>query len=125
MGGVESHLYQLAQCLLEKGHTVVIVTHAYGNRTGVRFMANYLKVESFYIYNRQIRNCNCGQNHAYRLNHPSYFYTNKFPKSVLNLCVGVRSVMGTYSKKKKEILYAAVVKIIPPPILLSIMISSD
>ena len=44
MGGVESHLYQLAQCLLEKGHTVVIVTHAYGNRTGVRYMANYLKV---------------------------------------------------------------------------------
>jgi len=32
MGGVESHLYQLAQCLLEKGHAVVIVTHAYGNR---------------------------------------------------------------------------------------------
>jgi phosphatidylinositol glycan class A protein len=44
MGGVESHLYQLAQCLLEKGHKVIIVTHAYGNRTGVRFMANMLKV---------------------------------------------------------------------------------
>ena len=50
MGGVESHLYQLAQCLLEKGHTVVIVTHAYGNRTGIRFMANYLKVLLHYIY---------------------------------------------------------------------------
>lgn len=44
MGGVESHLYQLAQCLLENGHKVVIVTHSYGNRTGVRYMANYLKV---------------------------------------------------------------------------------
>ena len=44
MGGVESHLYQLAQCLLEKGHSVVIVTHAYGNRVGIRYMANYLKV---------------------------------------------------------------------------------
>ena len=44
MGGVESHLYQLAQCLLAKGHQVVIVTHAYGNRTGIRWMANYLKV---------------------------------------------------------------------------------
>lgn len=44
MGGVESHLYQLAQCLLEKGHNVIIVTHSYGNRTGIRFMANYLKV---------------------------------------------------------------------------------
>ncbi len=44
MGGVESHLYQLAQCLLEKGHSVIIVTHAYGNRTGLRYMANFLKV---------------------------------------------------------------------------------
>ena len=44
MGGVESHLYQLAQCLLEKGHQVVIVTHSYGNRTGIRWMANELKV---------------------------------------------------------------------------------
>lgn len=44
MGGVESHLYQLSQCLLEKGHNVIIVTHSYGNRTGIRFMANYLKV---------------------------------------------------------------------------------
>jgi hypothetical protein len=44
MGGVESHLYQLAQCLLEEGHAVVIVTHAYGNRIGIRYMANYLKV---------------------------------------------------------------------------------
>ena len=44
MGGVESHLYQLAQCLLEKGHVVIIVTHAYGNRVGIRYMANYLKV---------------------------------------------------------------------------------
>ena len=44
MGGVESHLYQLAQCLLEEGHAVVIVTHAYGNRVGIRYMANYLKV---------------------------------------------------------------------------------
>lgn len=47
MGGVESHLYQLAQCLLEMGHKVIIVTHSYGNRTGIRFMANYLKV--FYL----------------------------------------------------------------------------
>ena len=44
MGGVESHLFQLAQCLLERGHTVVIVTHAYGNRHGIRYMTNFLKV---------------------------------------------------------------------------------
>ena len=44
MGGVESHLYQLAQCLLEMGHSVIIVTHAYGDRSGIRYMANFLKV---------------------------------------------------------------------------------
>jgi len=44
MGGVESHLYQLSLCLLERGHKVIIVTHSYGGRTGVRYMANRLKV---------------------------------------------------------------------------------
>ena len=46
MGGVESHLFQLAQCLIEKGHAVVIVTHSYGNRTGVRYMTKGLKVRA-------------------------------------------------------------------------------
>lgn len=44
MGGVESHIYQLAQCLLARGHKVVIVTHSYGNRKGVRYLTNNLKV---------------------------------------------------------------------------------
>lgn len=44
MGGVESHIYQLSQCLIEKGHKVVIVTHAYGDRRGVRYLTNGLKV---------------------------------------------------------------------------------
>ncbi|KAJ8252751.1 hypothetical protein GJAV_G00205160 [Gymnothorax javanicus] len=44
MGGVESHIYQLSQCLIERGHKVVIVTHAYGNRRGVRYLTNGLKV---------------------------------------------------------------------------------
>lgn len=43
MGGVESHIYQLSQCLLERGHKVVIVTHAYGQRSGVRYLTNGLK----------------------------------------------------------------------------------
>merc|ERR1712150_139848 len=43
-GGVESHLYQLSQCLLERGHKVIIITHSYGDRTGIRYMANLLKV---------------------------------------------------------------------------------
>nr|XP_022342602.1 phosphatidylinositol N-acetylglucosaminyltransferase subunit A-like isoform X1 [Crassostrea virginica] len=43
MGGVESHIYQLSQCLLERGHKVVVVTHAYGNKKGVRYLSNGLK----------------------------------------------------------------------------------
>ena len=44
MGGVESHIYQLSSCLLDRGHKVVIVTHKYGDRSGVRYLANGLKV---------------------------------------------------------------------------------
>jgi phosphatidylinositol glycan class A protein len=44
MGGIESHLYQLSQCLIKRGHKVVIITHAYGNRTGIRYLTNGLKV---------------------------------------------------------------------------------
>lgn len=43
-GGVESHIYQLSQCLLRKGHKVILITHAYGDRTGVRYMTGGLKV---------------------------------------------------------------------------------
>jgi len=44
MGGVEMHLWYLSQCLLARGHKVVVVTHAYGDRQGVRYMTNNLKV---------------------------------------------------------------------------------
>ncbi|KAK7400538.1 hypothetical protein VNO78_11747 [Psophocarpus tetragonolobus] len=43
-GGVENHVYYLSQCLLKLDHKEVVVTHAYGNRTGVRYMTNGLKV---------------------------------------------------------------------------------
>ncbi|XP_020229567.1 phosphatidylinositol N-acetylglucosaminyltransferase subunit A isoform X2 [Cajanus cajan] len=43
-GGVENHVYYLSLCLLKLGHKVVVVTHAYGNRTGVRYMTGGLKV---------------------------------------------------------------------------------
>ncbi|XLR38655.1 hypothetical protein S83_023315 [Arachis hypogaea] len=43
-GGVENHIYYLSQCLLKLGHKVVVVTHAYGNRSGVRYMTGGLKV---------------------------------------------------------------------------------
>ncbi|CAM8879251.1 unnamed protein product [Rhodiola kirilowii] len=46
-GGVENHIYYLSQCLLKLGHKVVVMTHAYGNRSGVRYMTCGLKV--YYI----------------------------------------------------------------------------
>ncbi|KAL1528334.1 hypothetical protein AB1Y20_009688 [Prymnesium parvum] len=44
MGGVENHVHQLAQCLLRLGHKVIVLTHQYGARTGVRWLATGLKV---------------------------------------------------------------------------------
>jgi phosphatidylinositol N-acetylglucosaminyltransferase subunit A len=44
MGGVENHIWCLAQCLMQRGHKVIVVTHAYGDRQGVRYMTNGLKV---------------------------------------------------------------------------------
>ncbi|TQD87534.1 hypothetical protein C1H46_026951 [Malus baccata] len=43
-GGVENHIYDLSQCLLKLGHKVVVMTHAYNNRSGVRYMKGGLKV---------------------------------------------------------------------------------
>ncbi|XP_052198882.1 phosphatidylinositol N-acetylglucosaminyltransferase subunit A-like isoform X2 [Diospyros lotus] len=43
-GGVENHIYYLSQCLLKLGHKVVVMTHAYGKRSGVRYMTGGLKV---------------------------------------------------------------------------------
>ncbi|ORX66173.1 GlcNAc transferase [Linderina pennispora] len=53
MGGVESHLYNNSQCLIQRGHKVVIVTHSYGKRRGVRYLAGGLKVyylPAFVVY---------------------------------------------------------------------------
>jgi len=44
LGGVEMHIWSLVQCLLQRGHKVIILTHAYGDRTGVRYMSCGLKV---------------------------------------------------------------------------------
>lgn len=44
VGGVESHIYQLSQCLIARGHKVIILTHSYGDRKGIRYFTNYLKV---------------------------------------------------------------------------------
>lgn len=44
LGGVEMHIWSLSQCLLSRGHRVVVITHGYDNRKGVRYMTNGLKV---------------------------------------------------------------------------------
>ena len=49
VGGVEEHIFQLSQCLLLRGHKVIAVTHVYGDRRGIRFMTNGLKV-SFFLH---------------------------------------------------------------------------
>eukprot|EP00668_Euglena_longa_P012395 GGOE01014843.1.p1 GENE.GGOE01014843.1~~GGOE01014843.1.p1 ORF type:complete len:464 (+),score=155.05 GGOE01014843.1:137-1528(+) len=43
-GGVEVHIYNLSQCLIKRGHKVIVVTRCYGDRRGVRYITNGLKV---------------------------------------------------------------------------------
>lgn len=43
-GGVETHIYQLSQCLMALGHKVVILTHSYGDIQGIHYLTNGLKV---------------------------------------------------------------------------------
>lgn len=53
-GGVEFHVYHLAQKLIDLGHSVVIITHDYGNRSGIRTLTNGLKVYyvPFFVFYR-------------------------------------------------------------------------
>lgn len=43
-GGVEAHIWQLSHYLMKLGHEVIVITHAYGSRVGIRYMTNSLKV---------------------------------------------------------------------------------
>ncbi len=43
-GGVEIHIYNVAQCLMRRGHKVIVITRAYGDRNGVRYVTDGLKV---------------------------------------------------------------------------------
>jgi len=43
LGGVEMHIVQCGNHLIRLGHKVIVITHSYGNRKGVRYMAG-LKV---------------------------------------------------------------------------------
>uniref|UniRef100_A0A1A9ZLP7 phosphatidylinositol N-acetylglucosaminyltransferase n=1 Tax=Glossina pallidipes TaxID=7398 RepID=A0A1A9ZLP7_GLOPL len=44
IGGVEEHIFNLAQMLLKRGHKVIILTHCYNDCKGVRYLTNGLKV---------------------------------------------------------------------------------
>lgn len=44
LGGVENHIYSLSQHLIRLGHKVIIITHAYDERKGVRYLPGLLKV---------------------------------------------------------------------------------
>ncbi|XP_016976179.1 phosphatidylinositol N-acetylglucosaminyltransferase subunit A [Drosophila rhopaloa] len=44
IGGVEEHVYNLSQMLLTQGHKVVVLTHAYGDCSGVRYVTGGMKV---------------------------------------------------------------------------------
>jgi phosphatidylinositol glycan class A protein len=46
-GGVEFHIYHLAQQLIARGHNVVVITHSYKDRRGIRYLTNGLRV--YYI----------------------------------------------------------------------------
>ncbi|KAI5969673.1 SPT14 [Candida margitis] len=43
-GGVEFHVYHLSQKLIDLGHSVIIITHNYSGRNGIRYLTNGLKV---------------------------------------------------------------------------------
>jgi phosphatidylinositol glycan class A protein len=45
IGGVEGHIYMLGQRLIERGHKVIVITHAYKpDRVGIRYLTSGLKV---------------------------------------------------------------------------------
>lgn len=44
LGGVEMHIWNIAQELLKLGHHIIVITHATKDRVGVRIMTGFLKV---------------------------------------------------------------------------------
>lgn len=54
MGGVELHIYQLSSCLIKRGNKVIMITHSYGNRKGIRYLTNGMKC--YYIPQRELYN---------------------------------------------------------------------
>lgn len=50
-GGVENHIYALSTRLAARGHKVIVVTHNYGNRTGVRYVRLVIRFFCFFCFN--------------------------------------------------------------------------
>ena len=48
LGGVEMHIYQLSQCLIQRGYKVIVITHYRGERHGVRYMTNGMFIGPFW-----------------------------------------------------------------------------
>jgi len=71
-GGVEEHLYSLSQCLLRRGSKVIIITHCYGERAGIRYLTNGLKV--YYLPQMPFYNQN---------SFPTFFFTFPLLRKVL------------------------------------------
>ncbi|XP_054643136.1 phosphatidylinositol N-acetylglucosaminyltransferase subunit A isoform X3 [Dunckerocampus dactyliophorus] len=108
MGGVESHIYLLSQCLIEKGHKVVIVTHAYGCRKGIRYLTNGLKV---YYLPLQVFT----DHSLFGFADVSSVLTNKL--LTVSLCDTNHIVCVSYTSKENTVLRAAldpeIVSVIP------------
>lgn len=51
LGGVEMHEFAIGYCLKERGHNVIAITKNYGDRTGVRYLPNGIKVYHIPIQN--------------------------------------------------------------------------
>ena len=55
LGGVEVHVYQLSASLIRRGCKVIILTHHYKNRKGIKFMGNGVKVKNFILLNKETK----------------------------------------------------------------------
>ena len=65
MGGVEEHIFNLSQCLISRGHKVIVMTHSYGDRVGIRYMTNGLKVNLQCTKNKQKKNPKFHRSHFF------------------------------------------------------------
>ncbi|KAL0229931.1 hypothetical protein PCE1_003495 [Barthelona sp. PCE] len=54
VGGVETHMHCISEAMALKGHSVTILTHKYGERRGVRYLCNGVKV--YYLPTSVVKN---------------------------------------------------------------------